>query len=155
MLFNISPDGDQPEMVKVLDSEVGKGVYATRPYPKKSVIGEITGQIFKNPYMGTNYTYEANDGFQLEPYEPFRYLNHSCQPNCDFDWLETPAIDGQPASEGLFLIALQPIFAQEQFTVDYRWPASFAIPCLCRAPLCRGWIVDESQVDLLPEPMAR
>ena len=155
MLFNINPDGDRLEMVKVLDSEVGKGVYATRPYPRKSVIGEITGQIFKNPYTGTNYTFESNDGYQLEPYEPFRYLNHSCQPNCDFDWLETPAIDGQPAREGLFLIAIRTIFAQEEFTVDYRWPASFAIPCLCRAPLCRGWVVDESEVGLLPTPMPR
>jgi len=152
MLFNISSDGDQTEFVKVLESEVGKGVYATRPYPKSSVIGEITGQIFANPYTGTNYTFEANDGYQLEPYEPFRYLNHSCQPNCEFDWIETPATDG-PAYAGLFLIALQNIFTREQFTIDYRWPASWAIPCQCRAPMCRGWVVDESQLDQLPSPM--
>ena len=155
MRFNISSDQDHPEWVKVLDSEVGKGVYSTRVYPDKSVIGEITGQIFKNPYTGTNYTFEANDGFQLEPKEPFRYLNHSCQPNCDFDWLETPALDGRPAHAGLFLIALRPIFSQEQFTIDYRWPASFAIPCQCREPLCRGWVVDKSQLELLPSPMPR
>lgn len=149
-LFNINSDGGDPEFVKVLESEVGLGVYASRPYPKKSVIGEITGQIFANPYTGTNYTFEANDGFQLEPYEPFRYLNHSCRPNCEFDWIETPAVDGRPAHAGLFLIALRPIFAQEQFTIDYRWPASFAIQCQCKEPLCRGWVVDESQLDQLP-----
>ena len=153
MLFNISSHGGPTEFVKILESEVGKGVYASRPYPKSSVIGEITGQIFANPYTGTNYTYEANDGYQLEPYEPFRYLNHSCQPNCEFDWIETPAVDGRPAHAGLFLIALHNIFAREQFTIDYRWPASCAIPCQCRAPLCRGWVVDESQLDQLPRPM--
>jgi len=69
MLFTINSEDDQPDLVKVLDSQVGKGVFAARPYPRKSVIGEITGQIFPNPYTGTNYTFEAKDGFQLEPYE--------------------------------------------------------------------------------------
>ena len=154
MLFNISSEDGQLELVKVMDSEVGKGVYASRPYPKESIIGEITGQIFKNPYTGTNYTFEANDGFQLEPYEPFRYLNHSCMPNCEFDWIETPAVDERPAHAGLFLFAIRNIFAREQFTIDYRWPASFAIPCQCRAPMCRGWVVDQSQVNMLPSRLS-
>ena len=150
-LFDISsPEDPQPDYVKVLDAQVGLGVYAARSYPRQSVIGEIKGEIFANPYEGTNYTFEANEGFQLEPIEPFRYLNHSCLPNCEFDWIEQPAANGQPAKAGLFLISLRDIFCEEEFTIDYRWPAAHAIQCQCKEPLCRGWVVDPSELDKLP-----
>jgi len=149
-LFDISsPEDPTPQFVKVLDANVGKGVYAARPYPRQSVIGEITGQLFPDPYSGTDYTFEAKDGYQLEPVEPFRYLNHSCLPNCEFDWLEQPAGNGIPARAGLFLISLRDIFCEEEFTIDYRWPASHAIECQCKEPLCRGWIVDRSELGKL------
>ena len=154
-LFNTTLDDGDPDHVEVHESEVGLGVYASRPYPKNSVIGEITGEMFADPYPGTSYTFEANEGFQLEPFAPFRYLNHSCRPNCEFNWIETPASEGQAAHAGLFLSALRPIFTDEQFTIDYRWPASCAIQCQCKEALCRGWIVDETQLDLLPNAPTR
>lgn len=149
MLFNVSSDAHLPEYVNVLIGEVGKGVHAVRPYPAMAVIGEITGDLFKDPYEGTDCTFEALEGYQLEPYEPFRYVNHSCDPNCDFAWIETPAFEDQPAHAGLFLAALRPIVPEEELTIDYRWPASCAIPCKCRASTCRGWVVDESELEAL------
>jgi len=134
------------DLVNVLDSHIGKGVYAVRSYPDHSVIGEISGEIFSGKYTGTSYTFEANDGYQLEPSEPFRYLNHSCEPNCEFDWIEEPAANGEPARSGLFLLALRDIQAYEQLTIDYSWPASFAIPCRCESPDCRGWVVASEEM---------
>ena len=153
-LFDISNQDDRhPQIVNVLDTHIGKGVYATRDYPKAAVVGEITGEKFKDPYESTDYTFEANEGYQLEPGEPFRYLNHSCLPNCEFDWIDYPAVGENPASSGLFLIAIRKINAEEQFTIDYRWPASFAIQCQCKETVCRGWVVDLSQLDELPLPL--
>ncbi len=152
-LFDINTDENlQPEYVKVLDAGVGKGVFAARPYPNKSVIGEITGDLVKDHFQHTNYTFEAIDGYQIEPYEPFRYLNHSCQPNCDFEWLDHPGGNHGEKKAGLYLIAIRDILCEEQFTIDYRWPAAFAIQCQCKEPLCRGWVVDISELDKLPAP---
>ncbi|MDG1873560.1 MAG: SET domain-containing protein-lysine N-methyltransferase [Mariniblastus sp.] len=137
------------DLVNVLDSHIGKGVYAVRPYPDHSVIGEITGEIFSGAYTGTSYTFEADEGNQLEPSEPFRYLNHSCEPNCEFDWLDEPSVHGEPAKSGLFLLALRDIQAYEQLTIDYSWPATFAIPCRCEAARCRGWVVAVEELDKL------
>lgn len=139
MRFRSSAEGEEPEYVNVEDSHIGKGVYATRGYPMGAVIGEITGELHKEPYLGTSYSFEAKDGYQLEPAEPFRYLNHCCEPNCEFDWLDEV--------EGLYLIALQDIQPGEQFSIDYCWPASFAIPCQCNHPKCRGWIVASEELE--------
>ncbi|MFK7768547.1 MAG: SET domain-containing protein [Mariniblastus sp.] len=150
-LFDITTKDDlHPQVVNVVDTHIGKGVYATRDYPSGAVIGEITGDMHANPYEGTDYTFEADDGHQLEPHEPFRYLNHSCLPNCEFDWVHSPATGDSPASSGLYLISVREIRAEEQFSIDYRWPASYAIPCQCKESVCRGWIVDQTQLDQLP-----
>ena len=147
MQFKISSEGDAPEFVDVVTSHIGKGVYATRGYPNGSVIGEISGERHKDPYMGTSYTFEADHGYQLEPFEPFRYLNHSCEPNCEFDWIDEPQTDTTCARSGLFLIATRDIQKREQFTIDYCWPAAFAIPCYCNHPKCRGWIVAKEELE--------
>ena len=82
----------------------------------------------------------------LEPAAPFRFLNHSCQPNCALvlDEEEEEAEDGTPAGASLWLEVLREIPAGEQLTIDYGWPAESAIPCKCGAARCRGWIVTEA-----------
>jgi SET domain-containing protein len=82
----------------------------------------------------------------LEPHAPFRYVNHSCEPNCDFDFFDlTPAGDS-PTQRHVFLLALREIKPGEELTIDYNWSADTAIPCRCEAPTCRGWIVTPDQL---------
>jgi len=77
---------------------------------------------------------------------PFRYLNHSCQPNCElFSW-ET---DDSPPHVRLCLQSLMPIEPGKELTIDYAWPADAAIPCVCGAAGCRGWIVSQEELVLL------
>lgn len=45
--------------------------------------------------------------------------------------------------------ALRTIRKGEEITVDYAWPASWAIPCHCGSKNCRGWIVDKNERHLL------
>lgn len=156
-LFDISEDDIQPESrpdyVRVRDTHIGKGVYAIRSYPATSVIGEIKGELIDDPKQGTEYTFEASHGMQLEPDAPFRFINHSCDPNCEFEWIEESeeesAIDGSHAPNGLYLSALRNIDADEQLTIDYNWPATSAIRCQCEQPLCRGWIVALEELESL------
>lgn len=128
------------DVVRIDDTSTGKGVFALRRYPGTAVIGEITGELIRNGTYGSNYAFDLEDGLLLEPFEPFRFVNHSCDPNCEFDWVEDRDARGLRVPT-LYLVALRDIFPQEQLTIDYSWPASNAIPCDCRSPLCRGWIV--------------
>jgi SET domain-containing protein len=41
----------------------------------------------------------------------------------------------------LLLFAICDIAIGQELTIDYNWPAVFAIPCACGSPACRGWIV--------------
>lgn len=158
-LFDLNDDGSglesSPDYVRVLKSHIGNGVYAVRPYPANSVIGQIKGKLIGDPMHETEYTFEADEGMLLEPIAPFRFINHSCNPNCEFEWLgmeglgenlETDA-DCPRAPAGLYLSALKNIEADEQLTIDYNWPASSAIRCHCNQADCRGWVVAIEEVD--------
>ena len=151
-LFQIKADetgeAHNPEHVRVVETHIGKAVYSVRPYPAGSVIGEITGRVFDDDSGADDYTFEYDEKL-LEPVAPFRFLNHSCAPNCYFEVLDIPATDDQPASRGLYLIALETILSPQELTIDYNWPASHAIQCHCQQPDCRGWVVAEDELSLL------
>ena len=148
-LFDVNNDPFDPETdyVEVRDDHIGKGVYSVRSYPATAVIGEITGQLSDFRSVSDNYTFEFDDELQLDPDAPFRFLNHSCNPNCEFDICEQPATDEQPAKSSMFLVATRTIQTGEALTIDYNWPASCAIPCECQEPNCRGWVVS---IDEMP-----
>lgn len=151
-LFQINADESSeelcPEHIRVLETHLGKAVYSVRPYPAGSVIGEITGRVFDDEGTASEYTFEYDEKL-LEPVAPFRFLNHSCAPNCYFEVLDMPATDDQPASRGLYLIAIDDIVSPQELTIDYNWPASHAIQCRCEQPECRGWVVAEDELSLL------
>lgn len=132
--------------VELKETEVGTGVFAQRAFPEEAVIGEIEGELIDDPNAGGDYVLSLGDRWSLEPAAPFRFLNHSCEPNCEFDYwdIEDP-ITGESFPHA-FLISLREIQPGEQLTIDYNWPASYAIPCKCGAASCRGWIVVEDEL---------
>jgi len=89
---------------------------------------------------------DIGDGRVLEPEPPFRFVNHSCEPNCEFDWFDLVPEGGSQAVRRVYLIALREIKPGEELTIDYNWSAEGAIACRCGAPTCRGWIVDPDQL---------
>lgn len=144
VLFEFTDDHGVSDVVDILDTTVGKGVFTCRPYPETAVIGEITGELIRGRAWGSDYAFDLEEGLQLEPGEPFRYVNHCCDPNCEFDWVEERSEEGRVPR--LYLVALRDIDAGEQLTIDYNWPSIMAIPCDCRSPLCRGWVVSEDEI---------
>ena len=138
---------ERSDSVRIGETLVGKGVFAERGYPAHSVIGEISGEIIIDSPNGSSYAIEIDERTQLEPHAPFRFLNHSCQPNCEFDSFDDDIVTGEVAP--LYLIALREISTGEELTIDYNWSASSAIPCRCSAPQCRGWIVSIDELHLV------
>jgi hypothetical protein len=137
--------------VRVGRARVGKGVFTRQHFREDSVIGEIRGELIDDPNYGSDYCMHIGDGYQLEPAAPFRFLNHSCDPNCRFDWINLASTEAIPHGKHVVLIAMRDIRPGEELTIEYNWPAVGAIPCRCQSPMCRGWIVDEDEVETLRE----
>ncbi|MDX1927225.1 MAG: SET domain-containing protein-lysine N-methyltransferase [Pirellulaceae bacterium] len=132
-------------------SPVGKAVFATRRIFDGTCIGEIEGEVICDDEYRSRYAFDLENGAQLEPAPPFRFVNHSCEPNCAFDLIGVDHVD-QPKSRTvrkLLIFAINDIESGDELTIDYNWPASFAIPCNCKTPSCRGWIVSKKSLERL------
>jgi hypothetical protein len=124
------------------DTHVGLGVFARQRFRRYQIIGDICGHVIDDDAYDSPYCMELNGGRVLEPTGVFRYLNHSCMPNCEIFYYEPVTDDDEESQpDRLWLKALRPIAAGDQLTIDYAWPAASAIPCRCLSPDCRGWIV--------------
>jgi len=133
------------DSVVVKTSDLGMAVYACRHFQADVNIGEITGTVIDDPDYGSEYCMTAGEGQSLEAAAPFRFLNHSCNPNCELIIWEGDT----PADWELCLHSIRPIEPGDQLTIDYAWSVDAAIPCLCRSEKCRGWIVNESELHLI------
>ena len=132
-------------------SAVGKAVFATRRISDGTCIGEIEGEVICDDEYRSRYAFDLENGAQLEPAPPFRFVNHSCEPNCAFDLIGVDRMD-QPKSRTvrkLLIFAINDIESGDELTIDYNWPASFAIRCNCKSPSCRGWIVGKKSLERL------
>ena len=132
------------DRVKVAESRIGLGVFASRRLRRGQMVGEIRGEITHGVDNATPYCIELDETRSLEPHAPFRFLNHCCEPNCEiYSWDE----DGD--RDMVYLQTLRTIQPGEELTIDYAWPADAAIRCKCDALKCRGWVVDINELDQL------
>jgi len=129
------------------------GVFAEKPFEPEDIVGRACGTVIDDPKHESDYCMELGHGLGLEPGPPFRYLNHSCRPNCILIQVETYDDNDNviPGETEIWIEALSEIAPGEQLTIDYAWPAEVAIPCNCHSPNCRGWIVAEEQLHCLAE----
>ncbi|HUY34709.1 MAG TPA: SET domain-containing protein [Pirellulales bacterium] len=139
---------------RIARTPVGKGVFAGRRYQAAEIVGEIEGTVIDDADYGSNYCMDLGDDRCLEPAPPFRFMNHSCRPNCWLQWFDITAAPGIAAGRRMFVLALDQIEQGEQLTIDYAWPAHMAIPCRCHTPGCRGWIVAEEELAQMPNSAA-
>ena len=132
----------------------GLGVFADAPVKRGRAVGRVLGDL-KPVDFRSCYCVEFA-GAVLEPNEPYRFLNHSCDPNCEFiEWEiedQFESVLGEaPKSQKTFelwLHALRDVQKGEELTIDYGWSWQFAIPCKCGSPLCRGWICRLDELDI-------
>ncbi len=137
---------EEEEDVRVERTELGLGVFAAREFFPNEAIGHVIGAVIHDPRHGSDYCMELDEERGLEPAAPFRYVNHSCQPNSQLIHIESAREDGRPGSTEIWVEAIHRIEPGEQVTIDYGWPVEAAIPCRCRSSNCRGWIVAEEEL---------
>ncbi len=127
-----NPTGDS---FAVLDLDYGVGLFATRDIARGSRIFTISGRLQSSP---TRYSIQLDESVHIEaddalPDEemrrrhPWRFLNHSCDPNARI--------------QGRSLLARRAIAAGEQIRFDYTTTeAHMAEPfrCRCASDRCVG-----------------
>jgi hypothetical protein len=137
--------------VLIGETPVGKGVFAKRAFRRGEVIGVIQGIVCDDPQYGSPYCMDLGGQRTLEPIPPFRYVNHSCQPNAEIIGLEF-AQGGR--TDQLLLEALEDILAGAEIRIDYAWRREHAITCQCGSPNCRGLVVSAEEVQQFAKPQA-
>jgi uncharacterized protein len=86
--------------------------------------------------LNNTYIFAVDDDFDLDgnvAWNPARFFNHSCAPNCDAEWM-----DGR-----IWIVANRFIQTGEELTYDYGYDLEdYAdYPCSCGQPNCVGYIV--------------
>jgi hypothetical protein len=127
--------------VRVGAAAYGLGVFALREFSAREVLGPIEGKYFDDSVHESDYCMSLGESGCIEPDAPFRFLNHSCQPNCRLMEYEVDDENGGPSQSELWVMVETAVAPGEQMTIDYGWPAEHAIPCRCGSAACRGWIV--------------
>ncbi len=126
----------------------GTGVFARASIPAGARVIEYVGQRISkaeslvrceasNPYIFTLDETEDLDG-NVE-WNPARFINHSCSPNCEAE------LDGGH----IWIVARRCIQPGEEITFNYGYDLSDYrdYPCRCGSPDCVGFIVAEEFFD--------
>jgi len=132
----------------VKETHLGRALFATSVVQAEELVGEVVGTIIDDPDYSSNYCVDLGNNAVLETGEPFRFLNHSCDPNCELILWRYRRVNGRRYHR-VWLQTLREIAAGEELAIDYCWPASAAIPCACQSSKCRGWIVDPEELNEL------
>ena len=94
-------------LVRTGETHVGRGVFARRRIASGIVLAEVHGTILEDHPEDSSYVMELPGGRLLDPAAPLRFVNHSCDPNCElFYWEAEP---GDLEEERLWLQTICPI----------------------------------------------
>lgn len=141
----------ETELVIYRTSEIhGTGGFARIAIPAGATVTEYVGEkiskaeSLRRCELDNQYIFDWDEEFDSDgnvEWNPARFINHSCSPNCEAQW------DG----DHIWIVALRDITAGEELTfnygydlVDYR-----EHPCRCGARNCIGYIVAEEFHDEL------
>ena len=133
----------------------GKGVFALRTIPKRTIVIEYTGvrishkeadRLYGDEQANSPHTmlFTVNDKIVIDATRKgnsARWINHSCTPNCE-------TIDEE---DHIFIETLHTIRPGEELCYDYNLQlgerhtkkAKAAHPCFCGTRKCRGTMVGD------------
>lgn len=146
-----TPDPLITEWVILKPSHIhGIGGFARADIPAGTRFIEYIGEkITKKESLSrcernNEYIFALDDEYDVDgnvAWNPARFLNHSCQPNCEA-LLEQGRI---------WMVSLRQIRAGEELTFDYGYDLEDyrQYPCSCGAPGCVGYIVAHGFFDHL------
>ncbi len=129
-----------------------RGVFAAKDIPKGTKILQYLGEKItktvslqraqmreehaKNTQGARVYIFDLNKRYDLDgdiPDNPAKYINHSCEPNC-----EAVNLRGQ-----IWIVAKKNIKNGQElsFNYNYEWDHCLDHPCYCKTPSCLGYIL--------------
>ena len=118
-----------------------KGVYAKRSIAKDEHIIRYLGTrlTYKQASAETaddTYHYQISKRYTIDGKNDARYINHSCEPNCESDIIRGV----------IWIIAIRDIKKGEELSYNYCYDSKEALdyPCRCGASICIGYIADEA-----------
>jgi uncharacterized protein len=120
----------------------GDGLFATKRIETGTCLGKVAGKVLrfdKTTEEQSNYLMDLGSNKVFYPHQPFRNMNHSCNPNAELAYY----------GEGMYVEVIRTIRPGQQITIDYGWSHEDAIPCQCGSRRCRGWIVAAEELHLL------
>jgi uncharacterized protein len=132
----------------------GTGVFTQVVIQKEARVIEYVGQkITKGESLNrceTNnqYIFALDENHDLDGnvgWNPAKFINHSCSPNCEAELME-----GR-----IWIVAMREIRAGEEITFNYGYDLEDykEHPCRCGAPNCVGYIVAEEFFPKVKPPM--
>ena len=143
-------------MWKVKKSPIhGTGVFATKNIPKNTNIIEYIGEkvtksegdrrssqrikkYINSPFNGSVYIFELNKKYDIDgfvSYNKAKYINHSCNPNCEVDIIK----------DQIWISSIKNIKKGTELSYDYGY--SFDLDdfrdhvCKCGSKNCIGFII--------------
>ena len=145
------PEQDPSPLLEFRPSPIqGLGAFAVEPICAGKLMLEYVGEkITKTESVrrceaGNTFIFELDDEWDIDGgvgWNPARFFNHSCAPNCDAEYIE-----GQ-----IWIVARREIAPGEELTFNYGydWEDYREHPCGCGAPECVGYIVAEEFFPML------
>ncbi len=130
----------------------GKGVFARKDIPKGTRIIEYVGKIVsckeglriyeeqlkksKETGAGAVYIFQLNKKQDIDgnvSWNPAKYINHSCSPNCDYDII----------NNRIWIFSKRDIKKGEELNYDYDYDLNDYQdhPCKCGSKECLGFII--------------
>ncbi len=147
----------QNEIYEIRESSIhNKGAFAKQGIAKGTRVIEYIGDRItkaesarrsirmiekaKETGHGAVYIFELNKRYDIDgdvSYNTARFVNHSCNPNC-----ETDIIRGR-----IWIIAIRDIKKNEELSYDYGYDLDDFRdhPCRCGSDKCVGYIVNQEQ----------
>ena len=166
MTDSIKPTSS-PHIIKRRSSIHGYGIYARRDIAKGTRVIEYVGErvthkesekradrdmfaAAENDDHGAVYIFVLNKRYDIDgnvPYNTAKYINHSCDPNC-----ETEIIRGK-----IWVIALRDIKKGEELSYNYGYDLDDweKHPCRCMTSRCMGYIASEELWPKLSKKIAK
>lgn len=134
----------------------GMGIFARRDIPQGSCVIEYLGErvskaeSLRRRKQGNFFVFIVTDQFDLDgavEWNPARFINHSCTPNCD----------AQMEEEHIWIIARRDIRAGEELSFNYGYDLQDYEDHLCRcgSPECLGFMVAEEHFEDVRRKEAR
>jgi len=122
----------------------GRGGFAVRDVPAGTRLIEYLGERItkaesqRRCAAGNPFIFHLDEQADLDgdvDWNPARWLNHSCEPNCDAE-----EEDGR-----IWIVTTRAVAADEELTFNYGYDlADYRdFPCRCGTPACVGFMVAE------------